>query len=171
MGARFKWDIREQDGGKVLHKTLDRILFQRAFTFIGEPTAKNYTIQADVMSDGNRRNQSNVGVICQRYVVNLVGNWQQLEVLSNQDRVKVAVPFAWQPKVWFTLKARVDVAPDGSGVVRAKAWKRGEPEPAAWTIEAPHKHAHMEGSPGVYGFSLQSQFAVHVDNISVTPNN
>jgi hypothetical protein len=85
--------------------------------------------------------------------------------------VKVAVPVAWQPKVWFTLKARVDVAPDGSGVVRAKAWKRGEPEPATWTIEAPHKHAHTEGSPGVYGFSLQSQFAVHVDNIIVTPNN
>jgi outer membrane protein assembly factor BamB len=170
IGARFKWDIRDHEGSKVLVKTLDRILFQRAFTFIGDSSLKNYTIEADVMSEGNRRNMSNVGVINQHYIINLVGNWQQLEVLSNQDRVKMSVPFSWQPKVWYHIKSRVDVKTDGSGVVRAKAWKRGEPEPEKWTIEVPHKHAHEQGAPGVYGFALQSQFRVYVDNISVKQN-
>jgi outer membrane protein assembly factor BamB len=170
IGARFKWDVRDQAGSKVLYKTLDRILFQRASTFIGEPTAKNYTLRADVMSDGNRRMMSNVGIINQRYIVNLVGNWQQLEILSNQDRFKVTAPFQWQPRVWYVLQSRVDVAADGRGVVRAKAWKRGDPEPAEWTLEAPHPQAHRQGSPGIYGFSLQSKFPVYVDNIEVTPN-
>jgi len=62
------------------------------------------------------------------------------------------------------------VAPDGSGTVRAKAWKRGETEPTAWTIEVPHKTAHQNGSPGLYGFAPQGRFAVYMDNIAVTPN-
>jgi len=62
------------------------------------------------------------------------------------------------------------VNPDGSGVVRAKAWKKGDPEPDKWTIEVPHKHAHQNGSPGLYGFSPQSQFRVYIDNVRVTPN-
>jgi outer membrane protein assembly factor BamB len=170
IGARFKWDIREFEGSKVLNKTLDRPLFQRAFTFFGDSRMSNYTIAADVMSDGNKRIMSNVGVINQRYVINLVGNYKQLEVLSNQDRIKVAVPFPMQPKTWYRIESRVDVAPDGSGVVRAKAWKRDEPKPENWTIEVPHEHAHPHGAAGVYGFALQNQFPVYIDNISVTPN-
>lgn len=170
IGARFRWEVKELEGNKVFAKTLDRLLFQRAFTLIGDPKASNYTVEADVMSDGNRRMMSNVGLINQRYVVNLVGNWQQMEVFSNQERIRVTAPFQWQSKTWYRLKTRVDVAADGSGVVRAKAWKKDEPEPAAWTIEVPHKNAHKEGSPGIYGFSPQNQFPVYVDNISVTPN-
>ena len=170
IGARFKWDIRELEGNRVLHKTLDRLLFQRAFTFFGDSRMSNYTLSADVMSDGNKRTMSNVGVINQRYVINLVGNYKQLEVLSNQDRIKVAVPFPIQPKTWYRIESRVDVAPDGSGVVRAKAWKRDESKPEDWTIEVPHEHAHPHGAAGVYGFALQNQFPVYIDNISVTPN-
>jgi outer membrane protein assembly factor BamB len=170
VGARFKWDIRELEGNKVFNKTLDRLLFQRAFTFFGDSRMSNYTIAADVMSDGNKRVMSNVGVINQRYVINLVGNYKQLEVLSNQDRIKVAVPFPMQPKTWYRIESRVDVTADGSGVVRAKAWKRDEPKPENWTIEMRHKQAHPHGAPGVYGFALQNQFPVYIDNISVTPN-
>jgi outer membrane protein assembly factor BamB len=170
IGARFKWDIREMEGNKVLNKTLDRLLFQRAFTFFGDSRMSNYTIAADVMSDGNKRVMSNVGVINQRYVINLVGNYKQLEVLSNQDRIKVAVPFPMQPKTWYRIESRVDVAPDGSGVIRAKAWKRDDPKPENWTIEVRHKQAHPHGAPGVYGFALQNQFPVYIDNVSVAPN-
>ena len=35
IGARFKWEIREMDGNKVLAKTLNNIFFQRAISFIG----------------------------------------------------------------------------------------------------------------------------------------
>lgn len=170
IGARFKWEVRELDGNKVLRKTLDRVLFQRATTFIGAPELSNYTIQADVMTDGSRRTKSTVGVINQRYLVALIGNAQQLEVSSNHDRLKVSVPFKWSQNTWYTLKSRVDVGADGSGVIRAKAWPRGEPEPEAWTIEVPHKTANQNGAPGLFGFSPQSLYAVYADNIRITPN-
>jgi len=68
------------------------------------------------------------------------------------------------------LKLRVDVVPDGSGVVRGKAWERGTSEPDAWTIEFTHKNAHKKGAPGIFGFSPQSQKSVYIDNITATPN-
>jgi FOG: WD40-like repeat len=170
IGARFKFDVRDLDGNKVLAKTLDNIFFQRATVFLGHPDEKNYTFEADVMSDGNRRTMSSVGVVNQRYYIVLNGNAQELEINSNQERIKATVPFAWTPKVWYRLKTRVDVAADGSGVVRAKAWKKGDPEPEKWTLEVPHRVAHTSGSPGLFGFSPQSLFRVYIDNISITPN-
>ncbi len=169
MGARFKFDVRELDGSKVLAKTLDNRFFQRAMSFIGDPSLSNYTVQADVRSEGNRRKMSEVGLVNQRYLVVLKGNSQQLEVSSNQERLRANVPCRWLPNVWYTLKTRVDVAPDGTGMVRAKVWRRGEPEPPAWTIEVPHKTAHRQGAPGLYGFSPQDM-RVFIDNIRVTPN-
>ena len=88
---------------------------------------------------------------------------------SNQERLKVAVPFKWAPNAWYHLKSRVDLAPDGSGVVKAKAWKKGDTEPETWTIEVPHKFAHANGAPGLFTFSPQEQRA-YIDNISVTAN-
>ncbi len=170
IGARFKFDVRDVDGNKVLAKTLDNIFFQRATVFLGHPDEKNYTFEADVMTDGNRRTMSSVGVINQRYFVVLNGNSQEIEVISNQERIKVAAPFKWTPKVWYRLKTRVDVAPNGSGIVRAKAWKKGDAEPGKWNLEVPHRNAHKSGSPGLFGFSPQSLFRVYIDNISVTPN-
>ncbi|MCC5648030.1 hypothetical protein LC607_35065 [Nostoc sp. CHAB 5824] len=171
IGARFKFDVREVDGNKVLAKTLDNIFFQRATVFFGSADDTNYTMEADVMVDGNRRTRSTVGVINQRYLISLLGNADEIEVSSNQERVKVNVPFKIAPKVWYHIKSRVDVTSNGSGVVRAKVWKKGEAEPATWTIEAPHKNAHKSGSPGLYGFAPQSLFKVYIDNIAVTPNN
>jgi len=170
IGARFKFDIEDLGGNKVFAKTLDNIAFQRATVFFGAPDEKNYTVEADVMADGSRRNLGTVGVINQRYYIVLTGNAQELEVNSNQERIKAVTPFKWQPKTWYRLKTRVDVAKDGSGVIRAKAWKKGDPEPAAWTIEVPHKTAHQEGAPGLFGFAPQSLYKVYIDNISVTPN-
>jgi hypothetical protein len=175
IGARFKFDVREKGGSKVLNKTIDNIFFRRSTMFIGEPDMKNYTIQADILSEGNRRKMSEVGLINQRYVIVLKGNDQKVEINSNQERLRVPAMedppnFRWVPNEWYTLKARVDVAPDGSGVVRAKAWKRSDPEPEQWTLEVPHKTAHQNGSPGLFGFAPQDM-PVLIDNISVTPNN
>ena len=169
-GARLKWEVRDLDGNKVFRKTLDRVLFQRAITIFGDPTSSNYTVQADLMTDGNRRIKGNVGVINQRYFITLIGNQQILEVSSNHERVKESVPFKWSPNQWYTLKSRVDVAKDGSGVVRAKAWPKGEPEPKEWTIEVKHKNAHKLGAPGIIGFSPQSLKPVYIDNIKITRN-
>ena len=170
IGARFKWEIRELDGGKVLAKTLDNPLFQRAITYFGHADASNYTFEVEVMTDGNRRIMSTVGVMNQRYVIVLLGNSQQLEVSSNHERLKVNVPFTWRPKVWYKLKTRVDSVGNGRVIVRAKAWERGKPEPEKWTIEVPHENGHRNGAPGLFGFAPQSRFRVYVDNISITPN-
>jgi hypothetical protein len=171
--ARFRFEVREKDAEgsktKALTKTIENKLFQRGQVFFGFPTLSNYTIEADVLSEGNRRKMSEVGLLNQRYAVILKGNSQEIEVNSNQERIKVSKPFKWAPNAWYRLKVRVDVAADGSGVVRGKAWKKGEPEPETWTIEVPHSQAHVSGSPGMFGFAPQEQ-RVSIDNIVVTPN-
>jgi len=170
IGARFKWEIRDLDGNKVLRKTLDRVLFQRAMTFIGHPDLKDYTMQADVMTDGNRRIKSDVGLVNQRYLIVLKGNANKLEVSSNQERLKVSVPFKVKYKTWYSLKCRVDVDDNGTATVKAKVWPKNIDEPESWTIEVPHKKGHIQGAPGLFGFSPQSQKPVFVDNISIIPS-
>jgi outer membrane protein assembly factor BamB len=171
--ARFRFEVREKEVGgektKALCKTVVDKRFQRGTVFIGHADMKNYTIEADVLSDGNRRKMSEAGVVIQRYIAVLKGNSQELEINSNQERLRVAVPFKWTANTWYRLKARVDLAADGSGVVRAKAWKRGDAEPEAWAIEVPHKNAHPSGCPGLYAFAPQDMRTYH-DNIMVTAN-
>ncbi|MEY2599493.1 MAG: hypothetical protein RLZZ142_1752 [Verrucomicrobiota bacterium] len=171
-GARFRFEVRKAPGegeNKALCKTIDNKLFQRGQIFVGPPGSHNYTIEADVLTEGNKRKMSEVGLVNQRYLIVLKGNAQSLEVSSNQERIRESVPFAWAPNEWYRLKTRVDVAKDGSGVVRAKAWKKGDAEPTGWTIEVPHKTAHSEGAPGLFSFTPQEQRA-WIDNVSVTPN-
>jgi len=169
IGARFRFEVREKDGSQVLAKTIDNKFFQRGSVFVGDPTMHSYTVEAEVMSEGTRRKMSEVGLVNQRYVIVLKGNAQELEVNSNLERLKVVVPFRWSPNQWYRLKTQVEVAADGTGVVRGKAWKKGDPEPEAWTIEVPHRTAHTSGSPGIFAFSPQDQ-RVFIDNLRVTPN-
>ena len=102
------------------------------------------------------------------------GNEQKLEINSNLDRIRVpergSPPnFRWKANNWYTLKARVDVNSNGSGVVRAKAWPRDEAEPEGWNVEFKHNSVHKSGSPGLFGFSPQ-EMPVYIDNVKVTPN-
>ncbi len=172
IGARFKFEVREKDGNKSLTKTVDNKFFQRATVFMGDPEMKNYTIEADVMSEGNKRKMSDVGIINQRYLIVLKGNEQKLEINSNLERLRVPASsepsnFKWSPNVWYHLKARVDTAADGSNTIRAKAWKRDEAEPDKWILEVQHKTGHQNGCPGLFGFAPQDM-RVFIDNISVT---
>ena len=173
IGARFKFEVREKDGNNCLVKTIDNPFFQRAMVFLGLPGWNNYTMEADVMSEGNKRKMSDVGLINQRYLIMLKGNEKKLEITSNQELFSavpgVETPFDWEPNTWYHLKTRVDAAGDGSGVVRAKAWKKGGPEPAAWTGEVALRHVNAGGCPGLFGFSPQAQ-RVYIDNIAVTAN-
>ena len=161
--ARFKWEIRDRDGNKALVKTISDMRLQRGMIFINRSDLSNYTVQADVLSEGNKRKMSEIGIINQRYLIVLKGNAQKLEITSNQELFRKDIPFKWSPNEWYVLKARVDVAADGSGVIKAKAWKKSDPEPEAWTLEVPNTHANLEGSPGLFGFAPQSQRA-WIDN-------
>lgn len=167
--ARFKFEVREKDGNKALVKTIDDKRLQRGTVFFNRPELHNYTIEADVLSEGNKRKMAEVGLVNQRYLIVLKGNAQQLEVSSNQELLRQSVPFKWSPNEWYHLKARVDVAKDGTGVVRAKVYKKDQPEPESWTIEVPHKKAHLQGSPGLFSFTPQEQRA-WIDNISAISN-
>ena len=168
-GARLRFEVREKDGNKALVKTIENKLLQRGTTFFGHSDMKNYTIEADVLTEGNRRKMSEVGLINQRYAIILKGNSQQLEINSNQERIKEAVPFKWSANQWYRMKARVDVAPDGTGVVRAKAWPKGEAEPEKWLMEVKHRHAHPMGNPGLFSFAPQ-EMRTWIDNVAVTAN-
>ena len=179
IGARLKWEVRADPTdpqNKVLTKTLDRVLFQRSMIFLGHADAKDYMVQADVMSDGNRRGMSTVGVINQRYIICLDGNAQTLRVYSNIENFNRArdlgtltsrVDLKWKPRIWYTIKSKIAVNEDGSGEVRAKAWPRDEAEPEQWTIKVALPQVHTQGSPGIFGFSPQSRFPVYVDNLKV----
>jgi hypothetical protein len=154
----------------VLARTLDRPLFQRTISMIGDPRQSNYTMTVDVRTDGNRRTMSAGGMINQRYAIVLKGNHQQLEISSNEELIKENARFRWKAGIWYRVKSRVDANPDGSGVVRAKAWQRDAPEPEGWLLEVNVPNVNHSGSPGLYGFTPQSRFRVYLDNITITPN-
>ncbi|HBJ85963.1 MAG TPA: hypothetical protein DDZ88_19260 [Verrucomicrobiales bacterium] len=170
IGARFKFQVMEKDGSKVFGKSFDRLLFQRASVFFAPSHLKNYTMQADVLTEGNARSKADIGLINQRYLVCLRGNAGKLEVSSNPERLKQEVAYKLTANKWYTLKCRVDVAADGSGIVQAKAWEKGAAEPDAWTIEVKVPRAHTNGSPGIFGFTPLNQKRMYLDNLSVTPN-
>jgi outer membrane protein assembly factor BamB len=170
IGARFKFQVMDKDGQMVFGKSFDRMLFQRATTFIAPSNLSNYTMQVDGLTEGSARVKSDIGVIHQRYMIVLRGNAGQLEVSSNMERLKEVVPFKMIANTWYTLKSRVDANPDGSGVVRAKAWAKGQPEPEAWTIEVKVAKLHQNGAPGLFSFTPLNQKRAYLDNVSVTPN-
>ena len=171
LGARVKWHVFEKDGDKFAGNRLDSMLFMRTTNFIGGPDMKNYTFEADVMTDGNRRVMSNVGVVNQRYLFVMSANNRILEVSSTPERFVASVPFEAAANTWYRLKTRVDAdKTGGGGFVRAKLWPRGQPEPAAWTIEIKRDRLHQHGAPAVYAFSPQSMKRVFIDNLSITAN-
>ena len=47
---------------------------------------------------------------------------------------------------------------------RAKAWPRGEAEPAAWLVEKIDPQGHKAGSPGLYA---DAPWGASFDNIKV----
>jgi outer membrane protein assembly factor BamB len=167
LGARMRWQVQEMEGEVVAGNTLDRVLFQRAMNFVGSWKEKDYIMEMDAMVDGNRRIKSTVGVINQRYIFALVGNANALQVVSNYDRFQRSVPFPVEAGKWYRLKTQIDIQQDGSGLVRAKAWPREEPEPEQWTLEEVHSKPHLLGAPGIYAMSPQSQKKVYFDNLKI----
>jgi hypothetical protein len=111
-----------------------------------------------------------IGLIAQRYTLDLMGASQQLQIRSwtpELDRFSASVPYAWQPETWYSLKFRASVE-DGKAVLKGKVWPRGEPEPQAWTIEAEDLAPNVVGSPGLYGNAKDSE--IFVDNVEVVAN-
>ncbi len=120
------------------------------------------------MAEQAGRKVGDVGVLNSGYTIDLMGAHQQIQVRSwdSELRASKQVPFAWQAGTWYTLKASVRTE-GGKGVVRVKAWPRGEAEPAEWTLVAEDPLPISQGSPGLYGYSPAP---VYFDNVEVTKN-
>lgn len=138
------------------------------YVWLGPSTMKDYTIQADVLMKEAQRKRPSVGITNQRYNLILKGNVDKLGVQTWPPHPRAAkeVKFVAATDVWYTMKLRVDVMDDGAHV-RGKIWKRGDAEPEAWTIEQLDPHPNVQGSPGIYLFSLADSY---FDNVIVSKN-
>ncbi len=90
-----------------------------------------------------------IGLIAQRYTLDLMGDHQELQIrswTSQLDRFSKTVPFTWKPNTWYTMKFRA-ATEDGKAVLRGKVWPRGEAEPKAWTIEAVDERPIASAAP------------------------
>jgi outer membrane protein assembly factor BamB len=109
-----------------------------------------------------------MGLIAQRYTLDLMGAAQQLQLRSWPPQVAThfskTIPYPWEAGRWYTMKFEARTRGDAA-VLRGKVWPRGEPEPVAWTIEAVHEAGNLQGSPGFFGNSKDSE--IYIDNVSV----
>lgn len=162
-GPRFK--VTETSGGKRLTKPPVEAGLNRAAVFIGPPTMSGYTMEADLMGSRQGRRMPDLGLIDQGYTLDLMGNHQklQLRVWASELEKSANVPFPWEPDVWYHMKLRVDTTAD-KGVARGKVWKKGEAEPAEWTITLQDPIPVRAGAPGIYG---DSPTEIHWDNLTV----
>ena len=139
-----------------------------AYLWLGPPELAGYTVQADVMMREESRRLPSIGLTANRYNLILKGNTSKLTIQTwpAHPRVAKEITYRSDPDIWYTLKLRVELADDGAHI-RGKAWKRGQPEPEAWTIEQLDPLPNLTGSPGLYVYSLTD---CYYDNVVVTRN-
>ncbi|MFN7732380.1 MAG: PQQ-binding-like beta-propeller repeat protein, partial [Pirellula sp.] len=162
-------------GGNGLAKVSTIPRGTRSQGFLGLPKMHDYTVQAEFYALDTKNNVPtnklpDMGVVNSRYTLALEGA-QRLQIRSwvsqLEQRFAVTIPFEWQAKTWYVLKFRSETS-DGKITLRGKVWKKGEPEPEAWTIEGTDATPNLNGSPGLFGNSTDSEF--YLDNVVVTPN-
>jgi hypothetical protein len=170
VSMTMKFAVRDQNGNKVLAKLAEgSSLLSRSRAYMGPSDWSNYTVESDVFATQKRRQQGDVGVIAQRYVLTLYGNSQMLHIEPWQPEIKrtVTMPYAWKPDTWYRMKLEVQNLPDGKTRARGKVWPVGEAEPAAWMIERIDPVPNRQGAPGIFGNGLAE---LYFDNIKVYAN-
>lgn len=181
--SKLKAVVDEKDGETVLRKTADRPSppFARLRCYLTPPIETGYTIQSDMMgASKKKRFVGDMGLINSRYLMialgSSAGRTRKLRLTSwaALPRVQKDIPFDWKPDTWYTMKLTVDVK-EGEGHIRGKLWPQGEEEPEAWTIEMVDPHPNLEGSPGLYGYSVAITSKTHgteifYDNVTVSRN-
>jgi len=165
IGATGKFFVREKDGNKVLVKTPVQRGLNRSNVYMGPPVMKNYQIQVDLMGTKNKRRLPDMGLIANRYTLDMQGRHQRLQIRSWASDLRMAktMDFSWETDVWYTMKMMVEVIED-KAVIRGKVWRTGQPEPAEWTITTEDPLPNREGSPGIYGYSATE---IYYDNLKV----
>ncbi len=172
--SKAKHVIETLDGSKVLKKLSDDRgpIFNRSHVFITPPLAPGYVVEADVLGTKQGRHRSDVGLINDRYDLELFESGQKMRVMSwiPAPRFEKKVDFPWDAGRWYHLKFQVDLVGDDARLY-AKAWPRGEPEPAAWTIEAVDPQPNREGSAGIYAnsgtYDNSKPVPLYYDNVKI----
>ena len=99
-----------------------------------------------------RRQRGDVGIVAQRYELMLSGSHERLELQPWQPETErtAKVAFPWKPDTWYVMKLEVQSMGAGKVRARGKVWQKGQPEPAAWTIERIDPIGSLKGAPGLY---------------------
>lgn len=142
----------------------------RSQCWMGQPDFHDYTIQADVRGANRDGKMPDIGLIAQRYTLDLMGVKQQLQIrswISELGRFSKTVPFQWNYDTWYTMKFQASVE-EGKAVLRGKVWPKGEKEPDEWAIEAVDDAPNVIGSPGLFGNAQDAE--IFLDNIEVREN-
>jgi hypothetical protein len=137
-------------------------------------------VQSDVLGvSKKKRFLPDMGLINSRYLLILTGTTERTRKLrlvswAPVPRIIREVEFPWVGDEWYTTRLSVDVV-DDKALVRAKAWKRGDSEPEAWTLEMEDPSPNLEGSPGLYAYSVaitdkSKGTEVLFDNVTIAPN-
>lgn len=170
VGARYRHVPREVDGDKAIVKITTIPKGTRSQSLMGHTDFHDYTIQADVRGAKANNKMPDAGVIAQRYTLDLMGSDQSLQIrswTSQLGRFSKTIPFKWDADTWYTLKFRA-ATDNGKAVLKGKVWKRGETEPAEWTIEAVDEAPNLVGSPGLWGNANDAE--ISIDNVLVSKN-
>ena len=169
-----KFKVVDLDGNKVLKKLSDKPKFILARMYFGRPIARNYTMQVDLMGTEQKFQLPDMGFFVSRYRFDLLGNRQGARIVawSPMPRLEKKIRFKWDPKVWYTAKMSVSRS-GGKASIKAKVWKKGTEEPAAWTLEIVDSTPNAGGAPGLYAYSAGSTDKkiggeIYYDNITVT---
>lgn len=160
---------RQIDGNGVMTKIKTIPKGARSQGWMGHPDFSNYTIQADVYGAEKDGKMPDIGLVGQRYTLDLMGASQQLQIRTWTPQLRMAqtVPFDWQPNTWYTMKFQTGVE-NGNAVLKGKVWKKDEEEPAEWTVTATDEPGEHQGSPGLFGNAKDAE--IFYDNLTVTAN-
>ena len=160
---------RKIEGNGVMVKISTIPKGQRSQGWIGPIEHANYTIEADVMGHAKDDKLPDIGIIAQRYTMDMMGASQQLQIRTWPPQLRMAktINFAWKPKTWYTMKLQASVEGE-KAVLRGKVWERDQEEPKEWLLEAIDESPNVIGSPGVFGNAKDSE--VFYDRIEVYPN-
>jgi outer membrane protein assembly factor BamB len=183
VNTQGKFFVAELEGSKVLKKVTNNPAppIARANAYITTPDATGYTIQVDVRAARVRNKLPDAGVVANRYTLLLDGKETadeptalRLRSWDAMPRIDVGVPFPWSEGKWYTLKLTVDLV-EGKALVRGKAWLRGTPEPAKWSIEFSDPVPNRTGAAALYGYvpnatEEEAGSDIYYDNLKLTPN-
>lgn len=170
VGMRYRHVLRDVGGNKVMVKVTTIPKGTRSQGWMGPVDLHDYTIQADVQGQQKDGKLPDIGLIAQRYTLDLMGVAQKLQIRTWTPvlhEMSKTIDCAWKPGVWYTMKFRA-ANQDGKALLQGKVWPRDEKEPEAWCIDYTYESPNTTGSPGLFGNATNAE--IFLDNIRVTPN-